>query len=149
MHKVICRLSRFGFVSMRPAPAVQAFCYIPIINHSEWVDFLIDTGASETCLNGIYALDLQQEMRKETLEDSLGVGGGCRYYHERAVLIFQDDQNEPFEHQVLPMGIQQIIPEHLKIPDFLDCPSLLGRDVIEHCVFHYEPDNGIVELIFP
>lgn len=134
---------------MRPAPAVQVFCYIPILDHGEWVDFLIDTGSSDTCLNGIYALDLQQNMREETLGDSLSVGGGCKYYHERAVLIFQDENDDPFSCQVLPLGIQQIQPQHLKIPDFLDCPSLLGRDVIEKCVLYVEISKGTVELVFP
>lgn len=148
MRKVVCRLSNFGFATERPAPAVQVFCFIPRINHSEWVDFLIDTGASETCLNGIYALDLQQDMRKETLEDSLGVGGGCQYYHESSILIFQDEHDEPFAKQVVPMGIQQITPEYLRIPDFLDCPPLIGRDILEKCIFHYEPSNNIAELTF-
>lgn len=78
---------------MAPAPAVQALCYIPRIHHSEWVDFMIDTGASATCLNGIYALGLEQFKRVTTIRRSTGISGSCDYFYEDALLIFMDMKN--------------------------------------------------------
>lgn len=149
MIRVPCRLSNFGFVMMRPAPAVQVYCYINRLNRGEWVDFLIDTGASESCLNSIYALDLQQSMRPQTLETSIGIGGNCLYFHEQATLVFRDERNQPMARLVRRLGIQQIRREYLSIPNFLDCPSLLGRDILNQCQLYYRFQQGVVELIFP
>ena len=149
MKKVVCRLSNFGFTMMRPAPAVQVHCYIPRIKHGEWVDFLIDTGASETCLNGVYALSLQRNMRPETLEPSLGIGGSCQYFHESTILVFRQEGKQYLAKPVRRLGIQQILWEYLRIPNFLDCPSLLGRDILNHCCLNYFPQGNSVELLFP
>ena len=134
---------------MRPAPAVQVFCYMDRIDHGEWVDFLVDTGCSESCLNGIYALDLQQRMRPETLETSIGIGGNCLYFHERSLPVFQDESGQPMARLVRRLGIQQIRREYLSIPNFLDCPSLLGRDILNQCEFRYRPQQHTVDLLFP
>ena len=61
---------------MTPAPAVQAFWFMPRLNRGEWILFLVDTGASSTCLNGIHALPLQANMNPNTLTNSFGIGGG-------------------------------------------------------------------------
>ena len=146
MRRVICRLSTFGF-NMMPAPAVQAFCYIPRINHSEWVDFMVDTGASETCLNGIYALDLQSQMRTNTLINSCGIGGDCDYFHERAAIIFSDDRGELLS-RVIWIGIQHITSQHLQDSNIMHVPCLLGRDILNRCQFDYNPTQSNIALIF-
>lgn len=151
MRKVICKSQTFGFETT-PAPAVQAYCYIKRINHSEWVDFLIDTGASGTCLHGIYAFDLQEHMRKRTLKDYYGIGGvSCGYYHEEATLVFRDDRNQPLSRMVR-IGIQQFTEEHLKDQDLLEecleCPSLLGRDILSKCFFVYKTNPEEITLTF-
>lgn len=132
---------------MPPAPAVQAYCYIPRIDHREWVDFLIDTGASETCLNGIYAFGLQSYMRRGTLRQSYGIGT-CSYYHEQMVLMFRVRSGHP-SVITLRAGIQRITTEHLNDPDMLPLPCLLGRDILNKWTFHYRPSEGKVSLLVP
>ena len=80
MRTIKCEISDYGFVSMTPGPRVQAFCYFPSLNLGRPVDFMIDTGASSTCLNGIYAWGLRSHLKKQTTIRSLGIGGSCGYY---------------------------------------------------------------------
>lgn len=152
MKLVRCSLSTFGF-EMTPAPAVQAYCYINRINRGEWVDLLIDTGASETCLHGIYALDLQEYMRDDTLEVSYGIGGiRCAYYHERATLLFRDEKSQPLSRVVM-IGIQQFTEEDFNDPDnledCLECPSLLGRDILSRWELRYNHQKEDITLRVP
>ena len=74
MRRIKGDLSNFNIL-MTPAPRVQVSCFIPRLNLSTEVDFMVDTGASGTCLNGGYALGLQRYMREETLHSSTGIGG--------------------------------------------------------------------------
>ena len=152
MRKVTCKSQTFGFETT-PAPAVQAYCYIKRINHGEWVDFLIDTGATRTCLHGIYAFDLQEHMRIKTLEGYYGIGGvSCGYYHERATLIFLDDKGQPLS-RVIRIGIQQFTDEHVNdqdtLEECLECPSLIGRDILNKCLFVYQTKPEEITLTFP
>jgi len=147
MRRVTCTLSTFGF-QMMPAPAVQAYWYMPRLNHGEWALFLIDTGASGTCLNGIYALDLQRYMRPSTLSSSFGIGGTSEYFTERAIIIFRDDRNQLL-HRTIQIGIQRIERRHLSDPHTLYCPCLLGRDLLNVCIFNYNPSKNEVTLMFP
>lgn len=151
MRKVTCRSQTFGFETT-PAPAVQAYCYIERIGHGEMVDFLIDTGATETCLHGIYAFDLQEYMRIRTLQYYFGIGGvSCGYYHEEATLVFRDDKGQPLS-RVIRLGIQQFTDEHVNNPDTfeecLECPSLLGRDILNKCLFFYRLKPEEITLTF-
>lgn len=135
---------------MIPAPSVQVFCYIKRINHGEWVDFLIDTGASATCLHGTYAFDLQEYMRIRTLRDSSGIGGvRCGYYQEEATLVFRDDIGQPLS-RVVRIGIQQFTEDHVNDPhtleECLECPSLLGRDILNNCLFIYKAKPEAITL---
>lgn len=147
MRRVACTLSTFGFPG-KPAPAVQAFWYLPRLNHGEWTLFLIDTGASGTCLNGIYALGLQQHMRPRTLTSSFGIGGSSQYFSERAIILFRDDSGQLLP-QAIPIGVQRIQRQHLNGPSVLQCPCLLGRDILNGCVLNYDPINNDVALVFP
>ncbi len=132
---------------MTPAPAVRAFCYMPRINHGEWVDFLIDTGASGTCLNGIYAMDLQRQMLPVTLNPSMGIGGNCNYFHERCVVVFVDDAGKLLT-QDINIGVLQLTLNLLRVPNVLSCPCLLGRDILNKCSFQSDYNNRQVKLVF-
>lgn len=132
---------------MTPAPAVQAYWYIPRLDHGEWVEFLIDTGASATCLNGIYALDLQRHMRPSTLSPSTGIGGSSNYFHEQAMIVFRDDRNDLLS-RTITIGIQHIQRRHLRDPAILYCPCLLGRDILNRCAFVYDISHREVALMF-
>jgi len=126
---------------MSPAPAVQALCYIPRIHHSGWVDFMIDTGASATCLNGVYALCLEQYKRAGTIRSSTGISGSCDYFYEDALLIFMDIRGREVAESI-KLGIQCIPVTNRSDPDWLHCPCLLGRDVINKYAFSYDAQNG-------
>ena len=132
---------------MLPAPAVQAYWYIPRLNRGEWVLFMVDTGASATCLNGIHALDLQHKMHSNTISSSYGIGGSGDYYNEDAMLVFLDDQNQLLP-QTIQIGIQRIQGHHLSNPLSLFCPSLLGRDILNSCIFNCDPANNEATLVF-
>jgi len=147
MPKVVCNLSSFGYAG-EPAPAVQALCYMPRINHSEWVGFLVDTEASGTCLNGTYAYDLQGKMNPKTLSQSGGIGGNCEYFNEKALLIFRDDANS-YLYRRIEIGIQKLLETQIKEnPDLLRCPCLLGRDIIAKCKFVYNARQSDTVLHF-
>ncbi|MBA7706182.1 hypothetical protein ES703_115031 [subsurface metagenome] len=138
MNKVVGKLSRFGF-EMTPAPAVQAYFYIERLDYGEWVDFLIDTGASGTCLHGPHAFDLQEHMRPETLDYSTGIGGiRVGYYSETAVILLRDDMGQPL-FQTVQLAIHQFTEECVNnqdiLEDCLECPSILGRDILNNCLF--------------
>lgn len=149
MHIIKCDLSDFGVLRM-PAPRVQALCYIRRLKLSTEVDFMIDTGACETCLNGGYAIGLQRYMLKETIENSAGIGGKCGYYKETALLVFTDTTGQPVEYK-LELGIQQIRRCLLKKPNHvaLRTPCLLGRDVLSKWELIYNHQKEDITLIAP
>jgi hypothetical protein len=140
-------LSTFGILET-PAPWVQVSCYIPRINLSTEVDFLIDTGACESCLNGSVALGIQPHMRKSTLQSSTGIGGKCGYYKETAILIFTDTAGRPVDRQI-ELGVQRINRCLWKKPNILLTPCLLGRDILLPWELQYNHRKHQVDLIVP
>lgn len=151
MNKVIGKLSTFGF-EMTPAPSVQAFFYIERLDFGEWVDFLVDTGASGTCLHGPHAFELQEYMRPRTLRYSTGIGGiRVGYYSEKATILLQDDKGQPL-FQPIRLAIHQFTDKYVReqelLEDCLECPSILGRDVLNRCSFFYQANPEEIALIF-
>lgn len=151
-------LSDFGGLQT-PAPRVQVFCYIPNINLGTEVDFMIDTGADGTCLNGGYAKGFERYMKKETLSSHSGIGGRCGYYKETAILIFTDTEGELLGFE-LELSIQRIPRRYIQRigrrwlffqPDLLalQTPCLLGRDVLLKWELLYNHQNQDVRLIAP
>ena len=149
MKRIKCDLSNFGILRV-PAPRVQVLCYIPRLNLSAEVDFLIDTGASGSCLNGGYAYGLQRHMRKETLQQSAGIGGQCGYYSETAVLVFTDTARQAVDFEV-ELGIQYMRRFLWKKPNRLAMrtPCLLGRDVLLEWELRYNHQKEDITLIVP
>jgi hypothetical protein len=142
-------LSNFG-IMLTPAPRVQVSCYIVRLNLSTEVDFLIDTGAEGTCLNGGYAIGLQKYMKKKPLLSSTGIGGKCGYYTEKAVLVFNDINGQPLGIE-LNLGIQCIRQFLWMKPNIttLRTPCLLGRDILSKWEFQYDHQKNNVKLIAP
>ena len=141
--------STFGFISNTLAPSVQAYWFIPRLGIGELAQFMVDTGASNTCLNGIHAYGLRGKLRSGTLTKSFGIAGSCEYYHERATLVFIDSDNERFS-RTISMSIQKIEDHHLHNPDYdvLQCPNLLGRDILQHCRLEHDFPDGRITLRF-
>lgn len=142
-------LSRFGS-RMIPAPAVQVYYYIERLNIIRLVTFMIDTGASGTCLHGFRAWELQRHMRPSTLDPARGVGGSSLYYGERVLLIFTDDNNQLLSRSLNRMDIQKILPSDVaQDRDILRLPSLLGRDILNRWEFRYNASQGNITLLVP
>ena len=149
MREIKGDLSTFNILRT-PAPRVQVSCYIPRLDLGTEVDFMIDTGAEGTCLNGGYAIGLQRYMRKETLRSSTGIGGRCGYYRETAVLVFTDTNGQPLEFE-LELSIQRIrrFLCFRPSPLTLITPCLLGRDVLSQWELRYNHQKGDVTLVVP
>ncbi len=149
MRTIKCTFSSFGYQSSTPAPAVQVLVFIPRINFSVLQTFLIDTGASGTCLHGLSALRLQSVLDTASIQSSSGIGGHCYYYQERALLVFKDTNNNDFSRATL-LGIQKIEPSELHTkPGILRLPSLLGRDILSKCELRYNYPSNETSLIIP
>ena len=148
MRTIKCTFSSFSFKTSAPAPAVQALVFMPRINITLLQTFLIDTGASGTCLHGLHLLRLQNLLDPSSILTSSGIGGHCHYYHERALLVFKDIDGKDF-HRATLLGIQKLEPEQLySQPDILRLPPLLGRDILSKCELRCNyPDNEAVLLI--
>jgi len=150
MRKIECDLSNFGFTRMTPAPRTQAYCYIPRLKLGRQVDFMVDTGASSTCLNGRYVLGLQRYMRKNTLITSTGIGGTCGYYTEDGILVFTDSTGQEIAFK-LKLSIQRIRCWLWRKPSLsiLRTPCLLGRDILSKWEFRYNHQKADIILIIP
>ena len=148
VRTIRCTSSSFGFGGV-PAPAVQAYFYIPRIAQSGLVTFLIDTGASGSCLHGPSALNLQRHLKKQSIRSTTGIGGKSKYYHERAILVFTDDKGQRVARGTI-LGIQKLSPIRTFFnKGILRLPSLLGRDILSRCEFRYDAPNGNITMAFP
>lgn len=149
MKTIRCTLSTFG-AQMLPAPAVQAYYYLPRLNLGGLVLFMVDTGASGTSLHGAAAWNLRGNLRPSTLDTARGVGGTCRYYGEQAVLLFEDTQGQPITRPLRRIDIQRILPAQLaQDADILRVPCLLGRDILNRWPLIYDIPNGDIRIMVP
>ncbi|MBA7482335.1 hypothetical protein ES707_17821 [subsurface metagenome] len=147
MTRILGVVSNFGF-QMTPAPAVQAYCYIPRLKYGDWVDFLVDTGSSGTCLNGNNAMPLQAMVSPNTRSPCQGIGT-CDFYYEDAVIVMVDDQHQPCGKNIR-LGVQCISVSDIQAnPRILTTPSLMGRDILCQCTFECRYNLGEVILTFP
>lgn len=134
---------------MMPAPAVQAYCYVPHIKLGTTIDFMIDTGAAGTCIHGSYAYGLREYMRPETLTPIEGIGGSHQYFKERAIIVFTDTRGNPIP-QVITLCIQRITNRDLvEHKDLLRMPCLLGRDILNRWEFKYDARKENITLEVP
>jgi hypothetical protein len=149
MNVINCFHSTFGAPG-EPAPAVQAFCYLPRLSQGFWVTFLVDTGASGTAIHGAPAWSLQSRLRPETLEAASGVGGSNYYFGERATLVFTDKDGTPVSRTFNRIDIQLITAHDIAanhgIPQL---PSLLGRDILNRWKLTYDCPNDIMCITKP
>lgn len=127
-----------------PAPHVQAIVHLPRIGVSGVIDFLIDTGADNTCLHpgDITKLEIPyRRMRPSTRILTSGVGGSLNYYTEPGELIFRD-QDGPMRVFTCLVHICQRTPSRA----IQGLPSLLGRDLLNLCSFSTNKSNNQVLL---
>jgi len=125
---------RFGDTSGRPF--FEGRLYLPRLNISGDVSFLLDTGADSSMLMpgdtkrlGITFSDLQGDT------ECVGVGGTVHYFVERALLVFSDPGKALYVYELPNLGI---MPDD---PQLDNVHSLLGRDVIDRWRITYDPQK--------
>ncbi len=118
--------------STRPVPKVRVSLFLPGISTDDaHVDFLLDTGASTTCLHprdaravGISAARLLLPDRWPRQRSAAGIGGSSLYYLVPAHYAFEHDngQWEIHEGEIL---VAQLQPANERLP------SLLGWNILQ------------------
>ena len=143
-----------GFFDSRdqwPVPRLRVAVYIPGIKE-DWVyvNFVIDTGSSSTCLHPLDAtigmgiapgrLALPQFWTEQT--DHGGIGGSALYFPVEAHYAFlrEDDEWKIIEDRI---EIAQLRAANTQLP------SLLGWNVLKHFRLNIDHSGGIVELDDP
>ena len=128
-----------GFFDERGRPYIEGQVWLPRLNVFEWVDFLVDTGATATALSpndGDNLLVPVSELTNPVRHR--GIGGSRTYYREPAVILFPDEAEwRPFE-------IDLYIAPPDQGADYL--PSLLGRDILNTLRMEYDFPAGRLEL---
>ncbi len=121
---------RSGF-NLLPAPHVQALVRLPRLGKLALVDFLIDTGADNTCIHigDVAKLEIDyRRLRKSSRSTAEGVGGSLDYYREPGFLVFNTTNGE-----TQAMGLDIHICQRSDHPSIQGLPSLLGRDFLNLC----------------
>jgi hypothetical protein len=88
-------------------------------------------------------------MQENTFASMCGIGGSHLYYQERAILIFNDEKNNPVYHGIM-LSIQKLSQGDLtQNPNLLWMPCLLGRDILSNWELQYNHGKTEVWLIVP
>ena len=131
-----------------PVPLVRAAVFVSGIT-SDWVHvfFLLDTGASTTCLHpkdaifrfGITPVRLALPQHWPAQESRYGVGGGATYYPVQASYAFQhlDDTWQRIDGEI---RIAQLRADNQTID------SLLGWDILQQFRIDVDHSEGRVML---
>ena len=116
-------------------PYFEVRLVIPRLQINKDVVFLMDTGASNTCLHSkdSQLVGIPQSLLRNPAQ-SRGVGGRSLYYQEPAILSFRDGSQRRL------YGVNLLIAEPNANDDEL--PSLLERNVVNHWFMEYDPANG-------
>lgn len=138
-----------GFHSL-PAPYVQAALYLPRLDLSGLVNFMIDTGADNTTLSlaDVERIDLDyRRLRHGDLEPVEGIAGQQFFYSEEAIVLLRDEDSKIY-----------VFPIKVHIPKRGSCreasrqrrlPSVLGRDITNQCTMLVDFNKGTVEFTPP
>ena len=122
-------------------PILPARLLIPRFGIRGRVTFLVDTGATETCLHPHAGRRIQipfDELRAP--QSSIGIGGSQPYYQEPAVVILTDSDGEHRFAIILSIAKPKPITPTNPDPIINRIPSLLGRDVLNRLrIDYYHP----------
>lgn len=124
---------RFGDTSGRPY--VEGRLILPQLKMSSDISFLVDTGADICLLHPIDGVRMGIDYTKlGGDEESLGTGGLSHNFVEPALVIFSEPKRFLYVYH-----INLSIAPHL--PDLMELPSLLGRDILDQWRMIYNPSK--------
>ncbi len=129
-----------------PSPSVTAVVEIPNLGVSASVEFLVDTGATQTVLHPGDVLKLGIDITTYAASAhpciSSGVGGEASYGVEDAILRFKNI-NAPLRALIGPLD-----PSQFEFALKKQIPSLLGRDFLNRgrLIVDYENNQVSIEM---
>ena len=128
-----------SYFSARGTPHVEARLYLPRLHIVGRVNFLVDTGATDTLLHPRDGSNLGVPF-EELIDpaERRGIGGTRTYYGEPAVVLLLDDDSWRRFDVELYISPPQAVSGAL--------PSLLGRDVLNQIRMDYYFPSGRLEF---
>ena len=136
-----------GRFDARGRPILRARLRVPRFNVDDEVNFLVDTGAVNTCLHPFDAEFIGfpfAELRDPF--DMAGVGGSQSYYREPAQVILNDSDGDRTFDITLSVASPQLPTPSNPRPVVNRLPSLLGRDVLNRLRMDYDYPAGRLHL---
>ena len=132
-----------GRFDARGRPILRARLRVPRFNVDDEVNFLVDTGAVNTCLHPLDAEFIGFPF--DELHDPftmVGVGGSQSYYRELAQVIVNDSNGDRTFDITLSIAKPQTPTPSNPRPVVNLIPSLLGRDVLNRLRIDYDYPAG-------
>ena len=133
-----------------PAPYVQALLLLPRLQLQLLVNFMIDTGADFTTLSlsDVERMNLDYRLLRGSSTASIqGIGGSHFFYQQQALLFLRDEADDIYNFQIVVniprRGTRQQANEQRQLP------SVLGRDILNQCIFVSNYPGGTVEITPP
>jgi hypothetical protein len=124
-------------------PFVEATVLVEDFGFEDNVEFLVDTGASATCLHHPDAAELSDSLlrascsRKETFT---GVGGTATYLATPAQIVLLDTSGGPVKYQITLCVACEARDSANGIP------SLPGQDILRHQRLTHSPRDWRLEM---
>ena len=118
---------------------IPAVLVLPRLQLSRYMEFLMDTGADNTCLMPTDATTMSvkyEDLRNES--HTRGIGGIQKIYRERAFLAFPSVNRIAYGYNL------DIAILHPPEDDGVILPSLLGRDVMDHWRVIYSRSENLI-----
>lgn len=124
-----------------PSPYIGAYVSFPRFGVRQWVDFLVDSGATGVI---IHPADIRQMripyhlLRTSSVRISQGIGGTQGYFSEPGTLSFPT-QSPPLQcHLEIRIAGDPDSPSRI--------PSLLGREFLNRCDLRLNQAQNLVAL---
>lgn len=133
-----------GYFDRSGRPIVSCTVRLPQLGFAGNVDFLVDTGASVTCLHPRDGLRLGLPF-DELAGDPVNIGGTTGeypYFPQPAELNFADSGRV----HGMPVELRIAKPAEDSSHRIVRIPSLLGRDVLNRWRMDYDPRNNNLDF---
>ena len=130
---------RFGDTSGRPF--IEGRLYLPRLNLSADVSFLLDTGADSSILMPGDANRMGVPFDRLVGDNECGgVGGIVHCFEERALVVFSEHNVALYAYELS----MDIMPND---PQMLDVPSIVGRDILDRWRITYDPQRSKLAVV--